>query len=756
MKEHLLEELVKKICCDGGFLKWAIENKGLAVIYLQYKKRGPVKDQLEKKTLLESLSRLLISGNEHCVSLIGELFEYDDLIKIEDRIIGKGKIGGKTTGMLLAYNALRNYGLLEFKLRIPDSWFIGSSVFTDFLIRNGLSRFEHVKFLKDSYEENYREFVDALPITEFDPEIVDKIKGLLDQTSGEPLILRSSSLLEDSFGTPFAGKYESYFLPNAFSPLENLEMFLNAVKHIYSSVYDPNALEYRKKKNLLHEYEAMAILVQKVVGVRLDQPDGRRFFMPLFSGVGFSQNCYPWSDSVRQEDGVLRLALGLGTAVVDVSESERTFMCDLSNFSRPVKEMEEFLKQSQRTIHVLDLDEHNFKQTVKRIKLEDLKGLSSLSGIEEIVSIADRDTGSLSPAYPENFSSGYPFVTFEDIGRWGMRLKEALKVIEFHYSKRHLVQFLNDSKWDTVAEIIRILNESQLDFADDEISLALVEIYHHLKDDTLSGFDTDAIRTYFEKKPEVANDLVNRLQFVVDGKRLLKNLDSYSSFKNCFKTLINMELIRNVNSILARNAMDTEFAVCGEELYLLQCRPLSMYVEFNQDEKMVAIQQDRKFVDAIWPCPNARVEGIETLVYVEDRKYTGLSQDQKYELSKKIGELNRRLKDYFLLLPGRAGSSCPELGVPVSYKSINNARIIAEYPLEQHLPEFSYGSHFYLDLVGDGIYNFAIDKNALFRKELIEGRIKESFFEGALIVAVLPLNVYFSAVERRIICEILN
>ena len=56
----------------------------------------------------------------------------------------------------------------------------------------------------------------------FPEKIVEELRGLLDRVDRDPLIVRSSSLLEDNFGYAFAGKYNSYFLPNQGSKQENL------------------------------------------------------------------------------------------------------------------------------------------------------------------------------------------------------------------------------------------------------------------------------------------------------------------------------------------------------------------------------------------------------------------------------------------------------------------------------------------------------------------------------------------------------
>ena len=128
----------------------------------------------------------------------------------------------------------------------------------------------------------------------------------------QPLIVRSSSLLEDNFGTSFAGKYESHFCPNQGTPEENLRDLTQAIARIYASILNPDALLYRRAKGLQDYDERMAILIQVVQGERFG-----RYYLPHAAGVAFSRNLYRWSPQIRREDGFVRLVWGLGTRAVD-------------------------------------------------------------------------------------------------------------------------------------------------------------------------------------------------------------------------------------------------------------------------------------------------------------------------------------------------------------------------------------------------------------------------------------------------------
>jgi phosphoenolpyruvate synthase/pyruvate phosphate dikinase len=126
------------------------------------------------------------------------------------------------------------------------------------------------------------------------------------------LIVRSSSQLEDNFGTSFAGKYNSYFCPNQGTPNENLKALTTAIARTYASTLNPEALLYRRSKKLQDYDERMAALIQVVEGDKFG-----RYFLPQAAGVAFSHNLYRWDPQIRREDGFVRLVWGLGTRAVE-------------------------------------------------------------------------------------------------------------------------------------------------------------------------------------------------------------------------------------------------------------------------------------------------------------------------------------------------------------------------------------------------------------------------------------------------------
>jgi hypothetical protein len=182
------------------------------------------------------------------------------------------------------------------------------------------------------------------------------------------LIVRSSSLLEDSFGFSFAGKYDSVFCPNQGSPEENLDFLLNAIRTIYASSLNPDAILYRQNNHLIDYDERMAILLQTVRGSRHG-----RYFMPSVAGVGFSQNNLRWNPDIRREDGFLRMVWGLGTRAVDRSGDDYVRVVALSHPQlRPETTARSMRQYSQRYVDVIDMQENRLRTLPVRRVLQEL------------------------------------------------------------------------------------------------------------------------------------------------------------------------------------------------------------------------------------------------------------------------------------------------------------------------------------------------------------------------------------------------
>jgi len=306
------------------------------------------------------LIRTMISDQLAYVKIAKDWFNIADLIEMRNRKIGGGKIGGKSAGMLLAARILNEVGGDEIRscLHIPESFFIGADLTYTFMALNSLMHWNDQKYkLEEQIRAEYSKLRQEFLAGEFPPDILEKFRGILDVVGHQPLIVRSSSLLEDNFGTSFAGKYESHFCPNQGTPAENLHNLTQAIQKVYASIFTPDALLYRRAKGLQDYDERMAILIQTVQGEHFG-----RYFLPHAAGVAFSRNLYRWSPQIRREDGFMRLVWGLGTRAVDRVGNDYPRLVALSHpLLHPEASTKAIRHYSQQYVDLIDLKDNQFK-----------------------------------------------------------------------------------------------------------------------------------------------------------------------------------------------------------------------------------------------------------------------------------------------------------------------------------------------------------------------------------------------------------
>ncbi len=306
------------------------------------------------------LIRTMISDQLAYLTIARRWFTIADLKDIYNRKIGYGKIGGKSAGMILAYRILQEVAPPEVKtaFQIPRSYFLASDVFYTFLAENGLVHWADQKYkpeeqIRAEYPQIQQEFVAG----KFPKDIRERLRNIIKEAGSQPLIVRSSSLLEDNFGTSFAGKYDSFFCPNQGTPEENLEALTRAIARVYASGLNPGALMYRHHKGLVDYDERIAVLIQFVQGERFG-----RYFMPHGAGVAFSHNLYRWSPQIRKDNGFLRLVWGMGTRAVDQVGNDHPRLVALSHpLLHPASAAKLIRRYSQRYVDVIDLQENAFK-----------------------------------------------------------------------------------------------------------------------------------------------------------------------------------------------------------------------------------------------------------------------------------------------------------------------------------------------------------------------------------------------------------
>lgn len=302
--------------------------------------------------LFRRLLRMAVTRDERLLNLAEKYLDFADVVEIGKRMIGTGLIGGKSVGMLLARAILKKTdSAWNDKLEAHDSFYIGSDVFYTYLIQNKCWWMRRRLNASAPVFDSAKETRTLMLKGTFPKDIQDQFMGMLDYFGQSPIIVRSSSLLEDAYGNAFSGKYDSVFCANQGTPQERLKTFIDAVRTVYASTMSEEALAYRAHWNLLDRDEQMALLVQRVSGaVYNDQ------YFPQIAGVGFSFNPYAWNSEIDPKAGLLRLVFGLGTRAVERIDDDYTRIVALNApMRRPEASSGDVRKYAQRKVDVLDL-----------------------------------------------------------------------------------------------------------------------------------------------------------------------------------------------------------------------------------------------------------------------------------------------------------------------------------------------------------------------------------------------------------------
>ncbi|MBQ6351024.1 MAG: phosphoenolpyruvate synthase [Methanobrevibacter sp.] len=570
-------------------------------VKMMYEEGKNIDDECDK------ICELMMTKDEKMLSKIREYFTFEDYISIYNRRVGSGLVGGKTCGMLLARKIIEKNcpEIYNNNFEQDDSFYIGSDLFYSYIVSNDLWDLRVKQRTPEGYYKYGKELEEALKTGTFSDAIKKEFIHILDYFGQNPIIVRSSSFLEDGYGNAFAGKYESVFCVNRGSLEERLAAFEEAVKIVYSSTMNISALEYRKLNDLDDTDEQMALLVQRVSGSYHGD-----YLFPTAAGVGFSYSPYSPLPDMDNTKGMLRLVMGLGTKAVDRTKKDYP---RIINLDKPevtlMKDIKEKHRYSQHYLDVIDF---------KNNSLHDIP------------------------------------------------VDDGLDVIP-RYSKKVLIEH-----------------------------------------------DREAERMFRERG--------QRREIV---------------FVNCEGIVKNQEFIDNMKEIL--NTLETaydypvdiEYTVnVGEDnsfnINLLQCRPLQV----STNNEAIEMPEDKNVFFHIKESSMgmSRKNEIGVMCYVDPHKYYEYPYAQKSSIPRIISDVNAYCKNNdktaILIVPGRIGTSSPELGIPVVFADISHFSAILEesYSEVGYMPELSFGSHMFQDLVEAEIYYGALfenEKNLQFNRDMI-------------------------------------
>ena len=301
--------------------------------------------------LKENILMCLLGNEPKRLALCRKYFSVRDLMEIKRREIGTGCIGGKTVGMLLARNIIRdtNPELYTRRIENHDSYYIGADVFYTYAVQNNTWDLRTKMIKPEDYIRIAPEFRQRLLEGVFMPSIKDQFLSMLEYFGQSPIIVRSSSLLEDGIGNAFAGKYDSVFCPNQGTLEERYRDFEHAVRLVYASTVSPEAIRYRAERHLLDRDEQMALLVMRVSGdIHGD------YYYPHIAGVGHSKNLYANESLGKENKGMLRLVFGMGTRAVDREADDYARFIRLDKPLAPFMEPDSYTASYYREIGLRD------------------------------------------------------------------------------------------------------------------------------------------------------------------------------------------------------------------------------------------------------------------------------------------------------------------------------------------------------------------------------------------------------------------
>ncbi len=540
------------------------------------------------------ICNIMLTRDSKMRELIKSNFTPEDYFEVHSRMVGTGMIGGKACGMLLSRKIVENHRPDIFERFEPhDSYYIGSDVFYAYIVDNGFWDLRIKQRTEEGYFTLAGEFEKKIMEGKFPTGIEAEFRRILDYYGNDPVIVRSSSILEDGFGNAFAGKYESVFCGNQGDPEERLQKFEEAVKIVYASTMSMSALDYRKRRGLDKRDEQMAILVQRVSGSRYEG-----FFMPCTAGVGYSVSPYRMG-SEKPKSGMLRLVMGLGTAAVDRRTGSYPRLVSLDAPTKVLStDMSDRQQFSQRIVDAISADTN------------DVEGFDAMNICKSV------------PRYLKNMIYSHNYETES-------RLRER-------------------GDWRDVLFI------------------------------TCDG-------------------LTKNEQLMTDMRDILELIQTHYEYPVDTEYTINF-------------APDGSYVID-----LLQCRPLQLTAEGDKITVPDGVDNRRILLETKGVSMGfSREIAIDGVVYIDPILYYQMPYRRKYEIKEALSQVNWRFrnqgKHLLLLTPGRICTSSPELGVPSGFSDISEFSVIAEVSESKvgYIPELSYGSHIFQDLVEAGILYTAV------------------------------------------------
>ena len=390
--------------------KWVREDKSSALIKVvearesslaeisdairKYYRIAPEKYELSPamvKGLRVSLLRRFFTEDLQYIKIAKEFVKLTDFYNLIDKMIytptSLGKLGGKSSGIFLASRILASKAekneLLR-NIKIPKTWYMASDCVLAFIHYNNLEEVLEQKYKDvDELRIEYPQIVQLFKNSQFPPDIEKGLSVALDDFENNPIVVRSSSLLEDQLGSSFSGKYKSLFLANQGTKQERLAALEDAIAEVYASTFSPEPILYRAERGLLDFNEEMGIMIQEVVGNKIG-----RYFLPTYAGVAFSNNEFRWSPRIKREDGLLRIVPGIGTRAVDrIGDDYPILIAPGQPNLRVNVSVDEIVKYSPKRMDVINLEKNEFETILVSDFIKEYGDMAV--GFNHVISIFD-------------------------------------------------------------------------------------------------------------------------------------------------------------------------------------------------------------------------------------------------------------------------------------------------------------------------------------------------------------------------------
>ncbi len=405
-----------------------------------------------RKGVKVAMARRFLSDQLDFIQIAKHYVEIKDFIQLIPRLIhpvnSHGKLGGKGAGMYLAWKMIQR-AIDEFpeyaEVKLPKTWYITSDGLHSFLHHNNLEEVTEQKYKDiEQARQEYPHIVHLFKVSHVPPEIIPGLSMALDDFGDSPIIVRSSSLLEDRLGSAFSGKYTSLFLANRGSKNDRLEALMDAIAEVYSSTFGSDPIEYRAERGLLDFHEEMGILIQEVVGTQVG-----KYYLPAFAGVAFSNNEFRWSPRIKREDGLIRLVPGLGTRAVDRLSDDYCILATPGQPSLRVNAtVEENVRYAPRNMDVIDLDRNEFVTVAIKDFLHEHG--DAFPRITEIVSEIEGDYMRQPNLFNLDFAEKEYAVTFEGLihnSPFMQHMRNVMTTLEESFKVPVDIEFAHDGKF---------------------------------------------------------------------------------------------------------------------------------------------------------------------------------------------------------------------------------------------------------------------------------------------------------------------